>query len=111
MLIVAIISLLAAIAIPNFVQARTVSQKTTCISNLRQIRSAVAQWALESKASPTTTIQYSDISFYMRGSIICPTGGRTFGDSYLLTDVQTPPTCRKVPSGPNAHVEASDLVP
>ncbi len=110
MLIVAIISFLAAIAIPNFVLARTVSQQTTCVSNLRQIRSAVAQWALESRASSTRPVRYSDISGYIRGAVVCPAGGGTFSDSYLLTDVQTPPTCRKVPAGPHAHVVPADGV-
>ena len=52
MIVVAIIGLLAAIAIPNFVRARTQSQKNACINNLRQIDGAVQQWALEKKARP-----------------------------------------------------------
>ena len=54
MIVVAIIGLLAAIAIPNFVRARTQSQKNACINNLRQIDGAVQQWALENK-KPTGT--------------------------------------------------------
>ena len=46
MIVVAIIGLLAAIAIPNFVRARTQSQKNACINNLRQIDGAIQQWAL-----------------------------------------------------------------
>src|SRR5579872_5775086 len=56
MIVVAIIGLLAAIAIPNFVRARTSSQTNACINNLRQIDGAKQQWALEnhqlSTASP-----------------------------------------------------------
>ncbi len=48
MIVVAIIGLLAAIAIPNFVRARTTSQKNACINNLRLIDAAKQQWALES---------------------------------------------------------------
>ena len=55
MIVVAIIGLLAAIAIPNFVRARTQSQKNACINNLRQIDGAVQQWALENKQAPTAT--------------------------------------------------------
>ena len=51
MIVVAIIGLLAAIAIPNFVKARATSQCNACINNLRQIDGAANEWALE-KASP-----------------------------------------------------------
>ncbi len=54
MIVVAIIGLLAAIAIPNFVKARNTSQANACINNLRQIDSAVQQWALESGAALET---------------------------------------------------------
>ena len=47
MIVVAIIGLLAAIAIPNFIRARTTSQTNTCIDNLRMIDAAKQQWALE----------------------------------------------------------------
>ncbi len=47
MIVVAIIGLLAAIAIPNFVKARATSQANACINNLRQIDGAAQQWALE----------------------------------------------------------------
>ncbi|HEY9172626.1 MAG TPA: prepilin-type N-terminal cleavage/methylation domain-containing protein, partial [Verrucomicrobiae bacterium] len=47
MIVVAIIGLLAAIAIPNFVKARETSRTNACISNLRQIDGAKQQWALE----------------------------------------------------------------
>ena len=49
MIVVAIIGLLAAIAIPNFVKARTASQTSACIANLKQIDGAKATWALEEK--------------------------------------------------------------
>jgi prepilin-type N-terminal cleavage/methylation domain-containing protein len=103
MIVVSIIGLVAAIAIPNFVRARAVSNQTTCINNLRQVGSAISQWALELKASATTTVQYTDIKPYLHGSVICPTGGRTFSDSYAIIDAQTLPTCKQVPTGPDAH--------
>ena len=46
MIVVAIIGLLAAIAIPNFIKARTTSQQNACINNLRQIDAAKNQWAV-----------------------------------------------------------------
>ena len=108
MIVVSIIGLVAAIAIPNFVRARAVSQKTTCINNLRQVGSAISQWALETKAAGTSPVQFSDIQPYLRGSVICPTGGRSFSDSYALTDAQTLPTCKQVPAGPGAHILPPD---
>jgi prepilin-type N-terminal cleavage/methylation domain-containing protein len=82
MIVVAIIGLLAAIAIPNFVKARATSQANACINNMRQIDAAVNQWALEQHkttgaAAPTLT---ADLTPYIKlnaaGSIpSCPAGG------------------------------------
>lgn len=47
MIVVAIIGLLAAIAIPNFIKARATSQAQTCINNMQQIDGATTEWALE----------------------------------------------------------------
>jgi general secretion pathway protein G len=47
MIVVAIIGLLAAIAIPNFIKARATSQCNACINNLRQVDAAINEWALE----------------------------------------------------------------
>jgi prepilin-type N-terminal cleavage/methylation domain-containing protein len=96
MIVVAIIGLLAAIAIPNFVRARTQSQKNACINNLRQIDGAVQQWALESKAAANATVSYGNIKDYLKNSVICPSGGTAFSDSYALNGVTNKPTCKKV---------------
>ena len=56
MIVVAIIGLLAAIAIPNFVKARATSQANACINNLRQIDAAVNEWALEQGKATSATI-------------------------------------------------------
>jgi prepilin-type N-terminal cleavage/methylation domain-containing protein len=88
MIVVAIIGLLAAIAIPNFVR-----------NNLRQIDSVKQQWALENKQVPTVTPGTSDIQPYLGrgtgGSIPwCPLDSTaTFTTSYTMNDVQTPPYC------------------
>src|SRR6202167_1759640 len=69
MIVVAIIGLLAAIAIPNFVKARTTSQMNACINNLRLIDSSKQQWALEQRKTNTDTPQGSDLQPYLgRGS-------------------------------------------
>jgi len=95
MIVVAIIGLLAAIAIPNFVRARTQSQKNACINNLRQIDGAVQQWALENKQAPTANVAATDVFPYLKSAVICPSGGTTFADSYNVTTVANKPTCQK----------------
>ena len=99
MIVVAIIGLLAAIAIPNFVRARTTAQQNACINNLRQIDGAKQQWALEQKVGATAAPGVTDIQPYMgRGSggslPTCPAdSAKAFTSSYTINDVQTPPTC------------------
>ena len=109
MIVVAIIGLLAAIAIPNFVKARTVSQANACINNLRQIDAAIQQWALENNAGPTATVDWTALTPYMgRGSVgsvanvFCPSdSGKNHSSSYNISDVATKPSC-KINS--NGHV-------
>src|SRR6185295_658050 len=79
MIVVAIIGLLGAIAIPNFVKARTTSQKNACINNLRNIDGAIQQWAVENKANPTSKVALTDIQPYLgrgnggsTGNLFCP---------------------------------------
>jgi prepilin-type N-terminal cleavage/methylation domain-containing protein len=95
MIVVAIIGLLAAIAIPNFVKARTTSQKNACINNLRQLDGAVQQFALENKKAASATVTLADCTPYLKNSVICPGGGTTITDSYTVSDCQTAPTCQK----------------
>ena len=90
MIVVAIIGLLAAIAIPNFVRARTTSQKNACINNLRQIDGAVQQFALENNKSATDPcVLATDCTPYLKNpNVTCPANG-----TYATTDCQTSPTC------------------
>jgi prepilin-type N-terminal cleavage/methylation domain-containing protein len=97
MIIVSLIGLLAAIAIPRFLKARTRSQTTVCINNLRQIAAATDQWALELKKSPTSSVSEADVTPYLKQVAVCPAGGTTFADSYKLTDVSTEPVCQQEP--------------
>ena len=94
MIVVAIIGLLAAIAIPNFVKARATSQANACINNLRQIDAAAQQFALENHKKTNDTINYpNDLTPYIKlnsaGNIpICPAGG-----DYADGSVGAIPTC------------------
>ena len=98
MIVVAIIGLLASIAIPNFVKARTTAQMNACISNLRQIDGAIQQWALDTKQGDTATVSAADILPYLKNSVVCPSGGKTFADSYSVTTVAAKPACLKMPA-------------
>jgi len=94
MIVVAIIGLLAAIAIPNFVKARATSQANACINNLRQIDAAANQFALENKLSTGATISFpNDLTPYIKlnsaGSLPpCPASG-----TYADASVGATPTC------------------
>ena len=94
MIVVAIIGLLAAIAIPNFVKARATSQANACINNLRQIDAAANQFALEKgKTTGSTLTLTTDLTPYIKlnsnQSIPpCPAGG-----TYALATVGTNPSC------------------
>ena len=101
MIVVAIIALLAAIAIPNIIQSRATSQQKVCINNLRQIDSAKQQWALENRAVGGETPLESEIGPYLNrnGSatnVVCPAGGftATFASSYAVNQVTNPPVCQ-----------------
>ena len=98
MIVVAIIGLLASIAVPNFVKARTTAQMNACISNLRQIDGAVQQWALDTKQPDTAQPQPSDILPYLKNAVVCPAGGKTFAESYHLGTVADRPTCLMKPA-------------
>ena len=79
---VPVVGLLAAIAIPNFVKARTTAQKHACIANLKQIDGATQQWALENRKVAADTYSLTDpaLLMFLRGSVlpVCPAGGVYF---------------------------------
>lgn len=96
MIVVAIIGMLAAIAVPNYVKSRETAYRTTCVSNLQHIDGAVQMWAMENKKDPDQVVTFAD-SGYLRNSVSCPAGGTTFADSYTLTTVDAKPTCVRKP--------------
>lgn len=88
MIVVAIIGLLAAIAIPSFVRARETSQKNACINNLRQIDGAKDQWAIEHKQGEGSACTSGQIVPYLKKWPDCPAGG-----TYTVNVIGTDPTC------------------
>ena len=91
MIVVAIIGLLAAIAIPNFVRARQTSQTNACINNLRQIDGAKSTFALENKKVGGDTVNTTDLygdDKYIKVEPSCPAGG-----TYTIGTVDAKPLC------------------
>ncbi len=90
MIVVAIIGLLAAIAVPNFVKARNQSQTNACINNLRQIDAGKEQAALEFKLTSGAAVTVASVNTYIKGGStpVCPASG-----SYTYNNLGTNPTC------------------
>ncbi len=88
--IVAVPAMLAGVAVPNFVKARTTSQQNACINNLRQIYAAKQEWALEKNKAQTDVPTWDDLAPYLQGPVPlkCPAGG-----TYSINAVSQPPTC------------------
>lgn len=78
LIVVLILGILLAIAVPQWMRARESARKTTCLSNLRQIDNAKEQFAIENRLNTGTAIEESDIfPEYIRGSSFpsCPVNG------------------------------------
>jgi len=97
MIVVAIIGLLAAIAVPNFVQARTNARRNSCINNLRLIQAAKDQSAMENNYADTSVLTATEISAYLKGgtaSVWCPSDStKVFATSYDINAVSDSPAC------------------
>ena len=89
MIVVAIIAILAAVAIPNFISYRKQSQATACVANLKQIQAAKEMWYMNSSTDPQLTdLVGSDKK--IKTTPVCPAGG-----SYTVGGSTTDPTCDK----------------
>lgn len=89
MIVVAIIGLLAAVAIPNFMRARERAQRNACIANLKQIDGGKTLWALDQSAPTGATVSWANlVTAYIKKQPACPAGG-----SYTIGVIGTDPTC------------------
>ncbi len=88
MIVVAIIGLLAAVAIPNFMQARTRAQTNACIANLKQIDGAKTLYALDNNVSSIAEDMTLLVTAYIKKTPKCPAGG-----TYTLNALDADPTC------------------
>jgi len=103
MIVVVIIGILLAIAVPNFIRARESSRAKSCQTNLKSINGAKEQWAMVNKKTSADTPVEADLygtDKYIKSTPACPAGGE-----YLLEAIGTVPTCSV---GTNGAGDASD---
>jgi prepilin-type N-terminal cleavage/methylation domain-containing protein len=91
MIVVLIIGILMAIAVPNFVKARESSRKNSCIANLKQIDSAKEQWAMDNKKDAGAAVVMTNLvgtTLYIKATPSCPSSG-----TYTPGNVGVNPSC------------------
>ena len=93
MIVVAIIALLAAIAVPGFLRARKRSQATKILNDLRLIDSAIDQYAIETAKATGATVDITDWTNYLKKDTVLYTQGKDlFGNDYGAQTVDSLPT-------------------
>jgi prepilin-type N-terminal cleavage/methylation domain-containing protein len=89
MIVVLIIGILLAIAVPNFVKARETSRSRTCIGNLKQTDSAKEQYAMENRLASGAAVTWANLApDYLKRQPTCPSSG-----TYTIGNIGTDPTC------------------
>ena len=83
-----IISILLAIAMPNFFRAREAAQASSCLKNLRTIDQAVDSWAIDCRVVNGASTSLTYLSPYFRSNPACPASG-----IYSVTNIGISPTC------------------
>ncbi len=102
MIVVAIIGILIAIAVPSFLRAREISRRNACQENQSKVDGAKQQWALETNAPATASPGWTDLvgnANYIRKSPECPSSG-----TYTIGDLATDPECSLKDQDPFGHV-------
>ena len=95
MIVVLIIAILLAIAIPNFLHAREASRAKSCQGNMRQVETAKEQWAMDTKAASTATPTMTELTTdYIKSTPACPSSG-----TYTVGDMATRPVCSITTNG------------
>jgi prepilin-type N-terminal cleavage/methylation domain-containing protein len=105
MIVVAIIGLLAAMAIPNFMHSRAEVQARVCINNLTQIESAAEEFALENGKKDGDAINYpGDLTPFIKLNAARSIPGCPAGGTYSISAVGTSPVCSLASTVNPAHV-------
>ena len=104
MMVVLIMGLLMAIALPTFARARDHTKGKACQHNLKQILGAKERWAMDNSRGPLDTPTMPELAVpgvYMKGTPVCPEGG-----VYTVGPMTAMPTCSigGTPGEPDAHV-------
>ncbi len=96
MIVVAIIGLIAAISIPNFMRVRDSARVKICVRNRRVIDGAKATWAMEQKKNTSAVATTNDIAPYLQFSRMpaCPADG-----NYRVRSLAKYPSCSLTPVG------------
>lgn len=95
MTVVMLISMLLALATPNYVKAREAARTRACVSNMKKLESAAQQWAMSTKAAPGTAVTIANLvgtsvaNSYIRVAPQCPSGSLP----YAAFTVDTRPVC------------------
>ena len=92
MIVVLIIGILLAIAVPNFVHARETARSKACIENMKQIASAEEQYAMDQKLATGATAPLMTVlvgpTAYIKSTPVCPSAG-----AYTINAIGTDPVC------------------
>ena len=90
MIVVLIIGILLAIAVPNFIRARESSRAKSCQANLKQIDSAKEQWAMDNRVAAGGAVAglATLVPTYVKSTPVCPSSG-----TYTTGNIGTDPTC------------------
>ena len=93
MIVVAIIALLAAIAVPNFLRSRKRSQATQILEDLRIIDAGIDQYAIETNKPGGFTVTWADVQKYIKNGTRLYNSGNTdiLGATFTITSVDSPP--------------------
>jgi len=78
MIVVSLIGLLVAIAMPRFIKSRETAQLGSIIGNLRIVESAKDQWALQNQKGTGDTIDWIGLSDYLKGGTVKPAASETY---------------------------------
>ena len=109
MIVVAIIAMLAAIAVPNFLRARKRSQATRVLEDLRMIDSAIDQYAIETNKVTGSPADWTDIQAYLKKGSTLYNSNHT---DLLGSDLGTTFNVDTIPTVPTATFDAlSDVAP
>ena len=109
MIVVLIIGILLAIAVPNFIRARETSRAKSCQGNLKQVQSAKEQWAMDTRAATTATPTAANLygtDKYIKAAPLCPSSG-----TYTIGSMSADPTCDKGQNGTTGDSSDDHVLP